>query len=239
MQTRLFTLETFQTIGHLRQTKPIIPSCKSCGRNITFYDELELVIDTLPTCDIMKSVEGAIFTTERFITELEGINAKGYSYQSIDFSLEDKMETSELSTVNILQEIPLLNYFVITGRCDGPWLRNKKGELCHECGKNIPEPIDFESIISEILGDKPTTPILVYPETWNGEDFFYITEPGPPIITERVVDILNTFNNLQKEIIVDKDRIRRLMPTYAAELNKKGWQVDKCVTLGPADWINN
>jgi hypothetical protein len=76
----------------------------------------------------------------------------------------------------------------------------------------------------------------VYPETWHGEDFFYVTEPGPAVVTERVAAILEATRNLRREKVENQGLIRRLMPKYAERLEAQDWEIALCVTLGPAGW---
>jgi hypothetical protein len=95
----------------------------------------------------------------------------------------------------------------------------------------------MKTILSEAIGGTAAQPRLVYPESWQGEDFFFLSEPGRPVITQRVVGVLDDLGNLDTRRVEDPERIRNLMPLYAAELEKRNWRIERCIRLGPADWV--
>ncbi|MDI7278280.1 MAG: hypothetical protein QME94_20060, partial [Anaerolineae bacterium] len=74
-------------------------------------------------------------------------------------------------------------------------------------------------------------------ESWRGQDFFWLPEPGDPIVTERVAEILSRTGNLRRRQIASRNEIRRRTPGWARELEEAGWEQPVCAELGPADWV--
>lgn len=237
MLPKLYTLNTVQVVGYLRQTVPSSVNCPECGSEMGYYQELELVLDSWPECDFIAASGGAYFISEKLLMELKKIDGSGYTHRPVNISISDDFRRSYPEALGMLGGIGRFHYLMITGQCDGPWLRHIKGEVCSICGRPKPKLMDFGTWLAEIDGDTPPQPRQVFSETWHGEDFFYLSEPGPPLITERVVAILAETGNLRREKIADKDTIRQLMPKYAESLEKIGWQIERCVGLGPAKWV--
>lgn len=235
MLPKLHTLEKVPVAGHTIHTIPFSTNCQHCGLSVAqYYRELEFVFDGWKPCDLVTSSDADVYlVSEHLLAKLQSISASGYIHRSVTISTSDDFHRVHRDPI----QMPTFYYFVITGRCDGPWIHHVKGNACPICGQTRSESKDFEIWLSELAEDIPKPPTLVYPETWQGEDFFYLSEPGPPLITERIATILAETGNLRKEKVLDKDKIRRLMPKHAARLEKKNWQVEVCISLGPADWV--
>ena len=62
-----------------------------------------------------------------------------------------------------------------------------------------------------MMGDVEPQPHQVFPASWHGEDLFYVSKPGPPLIVERVAQILARMDNLRKETVVNRDKVRHVM----------------------------
>jgi hypothetical protein len=239
MLPKLYTLRKVLVAGHLRRTVPFSINCVQCGRQVDpCYKEFEFVLDSLPQCDLIQSNDADVYLiSERLLAELERIDAKGYQHRSIaDISLSGDFRRSYPNFCKVSSEIKRFQYLTITGKCDGPWIRNTRGATCAICDQPTPELKDFDATVSEIMGDVSPQSLFVFPETWHGEDIFYLSEPGPPLITERIASILTKTGNLRKEKVMDKDTVRRLMPEYAQDLERRNWQIEPCIELGPADW---
>jgi hypothetical protein len=234
---KLYTLDMIPVAGHIERAVPPSLNCFECGSLVgSHYLEFEFVFDALRECDLVMSSDSDVYLASRqLLRELDTISSKGYEYRAVQTSASDNLRACE-SMIAVLSDF---QHLAITGRCDGPWVHHTKGETCPECGQIPAESRDFEAWMSEAAGDIPRQPRLVYPETWHGEDFFLLSEPGPPVITERVATILAKTGNLRRKEVIDRNRIRKLMPSHAARLEKQAWQAEVCSRLGPADWATS
>ncbi len=237
MLPRLYTLDVRAVIGHIGETVPPEIYCPACGRTMDHYREVQLAIDEWPECDLVAGAGAVFFASERLLAELERIGATGYADWPASLSLSDDFRRSHRGFDEVKTRIPSYRHFVITGRCDGPWIQNTRGEACTRCGQPAARSLDFAALLPQLIGEAPSPPRVVYADTWHGEDFFELTEPGPALITERIANMLCEMGNLRKDKIVEKDKVRRLMPRYAQALEKADWEVPKCVSLGAADWV--
>lgn len=231
---KLYTLDVIPVSGHIQRAVPPSLNCFECGSLVaSHYLQLEFVFDTIRECDLVVSSDSDVCLASRqLLRELEAVGAKGFRYRPVRTSASGSLSKQE-TRITVLADF---QYFVITGRCDGPWVYHRRGETCLECGQILAESRDFAAWMDEAAGNVPSQPRLVYPETWNGEDFFLLSEPGPPVITERIAMILAKTGNLRRKEVDDSDRMRELMPKHAARLEKQNWQVEVCSRLGPADW---
>jgi hypothetical protein len=232
---RLYRLDRIPIVGHLGYVQPPGINCPQCGRQNRSFDQLELILDAVPRCDLVASASGEYFATPRLVGELEHLGARGYSSHAISVGISDDFQLSSPGLGEMWTPAAQLEYVVITGKCDGPWTRNAQGSACAICGQPIPIPLRDDSL-DPLLTDGAEQPTLVYADTWHGEDFFTVSEPGLPVITERVVTVLRATGNLREELVEDPERLQRVMPKYAQELEKRGWRLAACAVLGPAAW---
>lgn len=238
MLPQLYTLETVPVVGHLGHTVPTSINCPECGRELKPYQEIELVLDLWPKCDLVAAKGNAYFISDSFLSRLQDISGRGYAHYPAIVNISDDFRRAYPSIIEIPSELQRFYYFVVTGRCDGPWTRNIRAELCTTCGQRKSRPKNFNALASEIIGDAPIQPTLVFTETWQGDDFFFVSEPGPPLITERIALILKSTGNLRIESVADRVLVSRLMPKYAKQLEKQNWQQTVCCSLGPAGWTS-
>lgn len=229
MMPRIYVLESVPVVGHLRECWPLSISCRSCGRLVGSYDTVTFVFDTLLECALFASADGSYFITEALMRLLESRGIAGFHAHrsSIAFSNDYSRNTRESGAPSLPSGI---YYFVVSGRADGPWRRRKQGP-CHECGQFL--PVDDH----ETDNLAPLQAVHVYADSWHGDDLFYVTEPGPPIVTERFVRILEEVGDLRQEPIQDPDRIKRLMPKYAERLAANNWMQFRCSRISPAEWV--
>jgi hypothetical protein len=232
---RLYCLDRVPVVGRLGAVRPPGINCPQCGRETRSFDQLELILDAVPRCDLVASASGEYFATPRLVGELAHLHARGYSSHPISVGISDDFRLSSPGIEEMWTQAAQLEYMVITGKCDGPWTRNTQGSACAICGRPIPTPLGDDSL-DPLLMDDAEQPTLVYADTWHGEDFFTVSEPGLPVITERVVTVLRAMGNLRKEPVEDRERIQRAMPKVARALEKRGWLLDACAVLGPAAW---
>jgi hypothetical protein len=235
MLPALYTLDKVPAVGHLGRTVPFSISCPECGRNTQDYHDVDIVLESLPECDLV-SAGGSYFASDVLLTKLRTIGARGYTSRSAVNTVSDQLHLAEPGILDRVDEMPTLSYLIVTGRCDGPWVRHERGSTCATCGQPRGQRLGASTSASEVSADLQRA-ALVWPETWHGEDMFYLSEPGPPIVTERIATLLRDTGNLRQEKVVDIDRVRQLMPLYAAQLERSNWLIDRCTRLGPADWV--
>lgn len=229
MMPRIYALESVPVVGHLRDYWPPSISCRSCGRLVGSYKKVTFVFDTLSECALFASADGSYFITETLMRLLDSTGISGFHAHrpSIAFSDDYSRNTREAGT----QSLPSgIYYFVISGRADGPWRRRKRG-TCHECGQFLPADDQETDNLA------PPQTVRVYVDSWHGDDLFYVTEPGPPIVTERFVRILEEVGDLRQEPIQNPDLIKRLMPRYAEQLAANNWMQFRCSRISPAEWV--
>ncbi len=237
MLPRLYTLHSTPAVGYLYYSDPHSIYCPECGRMVGRYDDVELVLDHWPEYDLVQASEGSYFASERLLARLEKIGATGYTHQPATFSLSPDYRRLHPEIAGLPIKLPQYRYFVITGRCDGPWINSRKAGVCPVCGKARAEIADLAGAEAELLGHVPPRSRLVYPETWHGEDFFYLSEPGPPLITDRVAIILAETGNLRRHRVMDIDETRFLVPRRTERSEVKPWGIERSADLGPCDWV--
>ncbi|WP_015909468.1 hypothetical protein [Chloroflexus aurantiacus] len=185
----LYALQFVPVIGYLTKMVPSTIYCRQCGHEIGDWQELDLVLDHVPEWDLVASSEEAYFISPRFLVRLADINASGYTYRPIKMSFSDDVHRFYPEMTDLPELAPQFHHLVITVRCDGPWMYATKGEPCALCSQPVPIPpkrINIERLTPDIAGETIQPPRHVFPNTWCSEDFFYLTEPGPLLITEGV-----------------------------------------------------
>jgi hypothetical protein len=82
--------------------------------------------------------------------------------------------------------IPEFLQLLIVGKADGPsgwWDRNG---VCPVCGRMIWKPTDrVADALFAKYSNKSGPPRLVSAASWQSDDAFLLTDPGPPVVTER------------------------------------------------------
>ncbi len=227
---KLYTLEVVAIAGYLGHFSPNI-YCQECHRQTRYFDEIELFLDIWPECDLIaERTADQLFVSGKLLTKLEAIGTKSYLHRPVSIRFSDDFRRQHPQPA----EIPEFHYFMVTGQCDGPWQYHDRGEPCAVCGQARPgNPLrkpSYAQIIASARGDTShLQPTFVFPESWHGEDIFYVTETRIPVITEQIAEILEETGNLRKE------EIRYAMPNYAATLEEMKRPV--CSVLGPAEWV--
>lgn len=229
---KLYTLRVGAIVGYLGHFSPNI-YCRECHRQARFFEELELFLDIWPECDLIEErTAGQLFVSGKLLARLEAIGAESYLHRPVSIHFSDDFRRQYPQPA----AIPEFHYLMVTGQCDGPWLYHDRGEPCVVCGQpRQADPlqkasISYAQIIAAARGDTShLQPVLVFPESWHGEDIFYVTETRIPIITERIAEILEETGNLRKE------KARYVIPNTALE--ETDWQQPVCSGLGPAEWV--
>jgi hypothetical protein len=238
---KLFTLKIVSIAGYLKHCSPNI-YCPRCGRLIGHYSELELFLDVSPKCDLITDrTDNQIFVSPRLLERFEARNITGFEHRPAKLFISDDFQLQHPNVTAVPDEIPRFHYFMVTSQSDGPWVYHSRGDPCELCHQpqvaGAPDNDLATGDVQALATRPPLRPALVFQETWHGEDVFYLTETRTLVITEAVAGILEETGNLRREKIENKERIRRLMPKYAAELEKENWEKPVCGVLGPANWV--
>src|SRR5205085_7667361 len=91
--------------------------------------------------------------------------------------------------------IPDFLQLVITGIADGPSGWWERDGVCPTCHRPIWKPTErVNDAIFAKYKSKPGPPRLVSASSWKGDDMFSLTDPGPPMVTERFKKIAEAEN---------------------------------------------
>lgn len=242
MSIEIFTLSTIPTLGLTEQiVKASSEICKLCGNEMFWTPKtVYFRADNALSCDLVTDRTRDIYLISRCLLErFIHVGIRGYNTQAIELNLsyEENLSSEEIDQI-ISRDYQV---FHITGNADGPWDRYSAEQKCVMCNRAIgPMPDNsFHQWSQEALGNLEPRPVRVYKHTWKKDDIFRITEPGPPIVTKRIEKIMQDTGNLQCEEIKDKEKIRRIMPEYAEQLDSKGWVRPICTELGCAEWVSD
>jgi hypothetical protein len=187
------------------------------------------VLDVHPECGFVGSTDGSYFVAESLRNRLMQAHVQGCRYQEALVVLSHDYHMNTPTTID--RALPRFFYLQIMSTIDGPWKR-EKGTPCAVCGNDTIRPGQIND--PELLLNTTT---FVYADSWDQADIFYLTEPGNPIVTEKVATILRAHGDLRQEPVPDKDLLQQFMPKYAAMLERNQWMQDRCSSLQPAAWI--
>ena len=229
MLPAIYSLENISVRGEVWDAEPGVINCVECGREVLHYERLRLVLEQSPECDLLAAKDGAYFVSTRFLVRLQSMSARGYTTIPVPVSLTNGMPVA-----------PPFHYLVISGWCDGPWLSNERLAPCPLCSQPQAKPIDFEGAIRRLSAGEPAPTRSVYRDSWHGEDFFYVSEPGAAFVTERIAGVLQELRNLEMEEMAPdaQEMVRQYIPNWAENLEKRGWRTPHCCKLSPAEWID-
>jgi hypothetical protein len=236
----IYALGKVPVPAHIEHTEPENIYCRHCGSETQTYIQMQVMLDSWIDCNLFAVLLGAYFVSEHLLDRLKQSGAHGYVSAPISsFRLSDQLRLLYPDHERRQQAIPRFHYLAITGQCDGPWMLRERLGDCSECGRPMARVVDEGDPKHRIATGMPQPTRLVYPESWHGEDFFYLSEPGGPLITNKVADILAEMGDLRQEDVdaATRDQVRRLMPGYAGTLEKRGWRISPCLELEPAHWV--
>ena len=82
--------------------------------------------------------------------------------------------------------IPEFLQLLITGRADGPSGWWDRDGICPVCERVIWHPTDrVTDALFAKYSNEAGPPRLVSVATWQGDDVFLLSDPGPPVVTEQ------------------------------------------------------
>lgn len=160
--------------------------CDECGqRSRQEFDFVELVLDNYEG-------EPLIYVAERFAVTaklkaaLERAKFKGISFREMSVVPSEEYLADE-------PEVELPEFFEMLpakGPRAGPGWWEPVGD-CPELDTHIWENTEFTILAIVSAHEDDTLPKrTVLTNSYSGEDFFLTDDPGPPIMTERLVDLL-------------------------------------------------
>jgi len=163
--------------------------CDVCGASyreeVTFLD---YQFDTWEKAEFVDAHQYVYAVTRRLYEKLEQAGLKGFSARAMKTSRGQIFEEVDPEHRVVIPEFVQL---LILGKANGPSGWWDRGEVCPACGRTIWKPT---SRVTEALfakfSNKVAAPRLVSADTWEGDDIFFLTDPGPPVITDRFERVL-------------------------------------------------
>jgi hypothetical protein len=182
---KIFSLISCPMIGEfgpatkIRQKEP----CDTCGQSyrkeVVFLD---YQFDAWESEELIRAGDDAYAITRRLNDAFQDAGIKGMSIQAMKVSRGSVF--SQIDPENDVV-IPDFQQLLINGKADGPSGWWDRGEVCPTCRRiawhRTERVTDARFAKYE---NKPGPPRLVSGATWQGEDIFFLTDPGPPVVTE-------------------------------------------------------
>jgi len=183
---KIFTLIAAPMIGTLGPDSQIVDRdpCPACGMN---YPEeikfLDYEFDTWEQAELIKVNAATYAITRRLWEALQAEGLKGCSTRPMKVSRGEIFADIDPENKVVIPEFLQL---LILGKADGPsgwWDRNG---ICPACGRVIWKSTErIREALFAKYSNKTGPPRLVSIATWQGDDVFFLTDPGPPVVTER------------------------------------------------------
>lgn len=187
-EIKIFTLVSCPVLGDLGP-RTLIKNrivCPDCNREIFVeYNKIEYIFDSWEEGQDLVTARMVYIVTNRLRDAIESNKLSGVQFQKILTTKSRRfLETYVEKRLPTFYEI--IVHSIVDG--EGWW---KKSGICKTCGQPIfditPKVLEWAS--ARVIGTV-TTPRSVYEDSWKGQDIFYLPEPGPPIITQKFVDII-------------------------------------------------
>ena len=183
---KIFTLITVPIIGALGPDSQIVERdpCPACGMDhpaeIRFMD---YQFDMWEHEELIKSSYETYAIMRRLWEAFQAAGLKGCTTRPMKVSRGRIMEDIDPEHEIVIPEFLEL---MIVGRADGPsgwWDRNG---ICPACRRLIWKPTQrITDAVFAKYSNETGPPRLVSIATWQGDDVFFLTDPGPPVVTER------------------------------------------------------
>lgn len=148
---------------------------------------LELLLDGPERFDL--ALVGDVFVvTPKLQRELEMNAIEGVQFRPMEVGPSENFDPADND------ELPHLVQMSVVRIVEGPsgwWVKEGTCDLCGRAswggGDGASEALS--SLPGELLGP----PRQIFAHAWRGEDVFWTDDPGPPLVTERVKEILDRF----------------------------------------------
>ncbi len=187
---KLFTLISCPMIGQLGPDSEVVEQepCEACGmgypEEVTFLD---YQFDTWEQAELIKAARKTYAITRRLYDafRLEGLT--GFSTRPMKISRSRIFAGIDPENRVV---IPDFLQLLIVGKADGPsgwWDRDGVCPTCKRVIWNATERVT-DALFAK-YSNEAGPPRLVSAATWEGDDVFLLTDPGPPVVTERFKQI--------------------------------------------------
>jgi hypothetical protein len=160
--------------------------CSTCKRVIVSeLGQTEYVFDGWHGEDIATAtLEMVYVVTSRLRKAMQNATIKGVRFKKV-------LTTRSELFLDIYGDIRLPTFYelLIEDTLEGGgWM--KRDGACNECGQPFWSPINASvKWVAGGVSEESLPPRRVLQEEWKGQDIFLVTEPGPPVATERVASI--------------------------------------------------
>ena len=172
-------------------------ACEKCKRKEIIEHVLSYKFDEWSGEDIVKGANFYLIS-ERLKHSFEENRITGVVYKQI---INEKSEYFKIRKSAYQEQLPKFYKIEIENFLDGPEIWWKRAEVCPKCKDQKWEPTEIG--IASMITDDPYeeyTPREVYKENWKGEEIFLLNDPGPPIITENMLRMIEKTSNQKIEL---------------------------------------
>ena len=182
----IFTLVSVPIIGQLGPDSEIVERepCEACG--VSYREEvtfLDYEFDTWERAELIKAGHDNYAITRRLYEVFQKAGLKGLSTQPMKTSRGETFEQIDPEHKVVIPEFLRL---IIVGKGDGPSGWWERGETCPVCGRPRWKRTEAATkALFSAFSKEPVPPRLVSAAAWQGDDMFLLTDPGPPVVTDR------------------------------------------------------
>jgi hypothetical protein len=183
---KIFTLIACPMLGQLGPDSDIVERerCEACG--VDYPEEVRFVdyqFDNWEQAELIKAGRNIYAITRRLYKALEWAGLKGFSTRPMKISRGKIFADIDPDNKVVLPEFVQL---LITGRADGPSGWWDRGKVCPVCKRVIWHATDrvMDALFAK-YSNEAGPPRQVSFASWRGEDAFFLTDPAPPVVTER------------------------------------------------------
>jgi hypothetical protein len=199
---KIFTLIACPMIGELGPDSQIVEreSCETCEQ--AYPEEvnfLDYQFDVWEQAELIKAGNNVYAITRRLYDALQAAGLKGFSARPMKVSrspIFDDMDPEHKIA------IPEFLQLLIVGKADGPSGWWERDGVCATCNRIIWKTTDrVTSALFAKYSNKAGPPRQVSAASWHGDDAFFLTDPGPPVMTERFKSFAEAQN--VQELVLD------------------------------------
>jgi len=182
----IFTLIACPMIGQLGPDSRIIERdpCPTC--NQPYPEEVEFLdyeLDTWERAELIKAARDNYAITQRLFSVMQQAGLQGLAAQDMQVSRSEVFAANDPENKVVIPEFRRL---LLLERADGPSGWWERGPQCPTCQRIVWRATDrVTQALFAKYGNKPGPPRQVSAATWHGWDAFYLSDPGPPVVTER------------------------------------------------------
>ncbi len=195
----IYTFVGCPAIGELGDATQVqhFPVCPECRRRrrpeFTF---IEYRFDRWAGEDLVTSMD-CYAVSDRLARAFEEANISGVVYEDMAVSRGDYFEIIHPAYAD---HLPPFSRLVVTGRVEGPELWWTSW-VCEKCGVMHWDSTEAgtHAEVAHLTGEVGI-PREVFRDSWQGDDIFRLEDPGPPGVTQRFVDVVESLNVIGVEL---------------------------------------